>query len=282
MGDKYTLTFSHDLKITGCSELMKIVFDDKNGEITKAYLKQKKLDINFKNNEGWTALMIACRNSNSTSSLETVKVLIEEGSDLNLQNNYGLTALMLACYNSNKNSSLETVKTLIKAGSDLNLQNKNGFSALMLASRYSNTESSLKTVEALIKAGSDLDLQNKNGWTALMMASRYSNNDSSLETVEALINAGSDLDLQNKEGLTAFELSFKDLNQRKLMLLFESKNKKMKYTLSTNDCPICLTKMENPYAINCGHVYCQKCLLNIKNRCSLCKTSIKTRLRIYI
>lgn len=48
--------------------------------------------------------------SNHTSSLETVKLLLENGANPNLPNNDGHTALTWASKNSNDTSSLETVK----------------------------------------------------------------------------------------------------------------------------------------------------------------------------
>ena len=48
-------------------------------------------------NDGWTALMTACRHSRNGSTEDTVKILIEAGADLNIKNNNGWTALMWAC-----------------------------------------------------------------------------------------------------------------------------------------------------------------------------------------
>jgi len=188
----------------GCTALMLASIysnNDSSLETVKELIKSGA-NLDLQNEYGWTALMLASRYSNDTSSLETVKELINSGANLNLQHNHGWTALMLASYNSNNDSSLETVKELIKSEANLDLQNKDGWTALMLASKYSNNDSSLETVKELIKSGANLDLQNEYGWSALMLASYNSNNDSSLETVKELINSGANLDLQNKYGNT--------------------------------------------------------------------------------
>ena len=161
------------------------------------------VDLDLPNKEGWTALMMAAYYSNTTSSLETVELLIRAGANLDLQNNNGWTALMYASHYSRTSSSLETVETLIQAGANLDLQCTYGRTALIFASQYSNDTSSLETVELLIRGDAKLDLQSKEGWTALILAAKYSNNKSSLETVELLIRAGANLDLQTKDGYTA-------------------------------------------------------------------------------
>jgi ankyrin repeat protein len=181
------------------------------------YIKNKiaiKGNLDYKDEDGWTALMMASRYSNDASSLETVKALIDAGAKLNMQNNEGYTALMLASGLSNKTSSLETVKILIEAGANLDLQHKDGFTALMLASGVSSKISSLETVKTLIEAGANLDMQNNEGYTALMLATANSNNESSLETVKTLIKAGANLNLQctSYSGATCVILASMSLN----------------------------------------------------------------------
>lgn len=45
-----------------------------------------------------------------------------------------------------------------------------------------------------------------------------------------------------------------------------------------NDCPICLTQIENPYFLKCGHIFCTDCILDwattSKNTCPMCRTCI--------
>ena len=50
-------------------------------------------DVNLKNNKGETALMMASKYSNDTSSLETVRLLLDQGADVNLKTNDGWSAL---------------------------------------------------------------------------------------------------------------------------------------------------------------------------------------------
>ena len=81
--------------------------------------------FDLQDNDGWTALMFACRNNQP----ETAKLLIEKGAALDLQNNNGWTALMLAC----RYDQPEPAKLLVEKGAALDLQDNDGWTALMLA-----------------------------------------------------------------------------------------------------------------------------------------------------
>jgi superfamily II DNA or RNA helicase len=51
--------------------------------------------------------------------------------------------------------------------------------------------------------------------------------------------------------------------------------------ISTNDCAICLDKVENPVMLECTHIFCGKCILNLlrmrdNNNCPYCRTKISS------
>src|SRR5262249_10875456 len=70
--------------------LMLAARDQESGEV-KQLLKQNP-DLNFKDNEGWTALAYAALNGNSSIA----KALIQKGADVNLPDTHGTTPLMHA------------------------------------------------------------------------------------------------------------------------------------------------------------------------------------------
>ena len=70
---------------TGFTPLMTLVMSTRQNQQLLNHLHDVMGDINQKNTEGWTALMYASRNSNTDSTEETVKMLIDAGADLNLQ-----------------------------------------------------------------------------------------------------------------------------------------------------------------------------------------------------
>jgi ankyrin repeat protein len=151
-------------------------------------LLEYNADSNLKDNKGTTALIIVCANTNKSSNIETAKLLLENGADPNLKDFKGWTALMHACRNSNTHSTIETVRILLEFKADPNLKDDKGWTALMLACRNSNTDSNIETVRILLEFGADPNLKDDKGWTALMMACRNINTDSNFETVELLLN----------------------------------------------------------------------------------------------
>src|SRR5690242_4596881 len=100
-----------------------------------------------------------CKNSKKYTSLEIYDA-IHHCPNLDIQDNTGWTALMSAARNSNTTSTPETDQMLIQAGADLDNQDVEGWTALMKAARNSNTDSTPETVQMLIDAGVWLDSQN--------------------------------------------------------------------------------------------------------------------------
>ena len=88
------------LQSSGLTHLMKLVLctaiNKKAINIIKEIIKNEPEEINKQNTRGWTALMIACRNSYMESSIETIKLLLENPlTDANKQDKNGCTALMI-------------------------------------------------------------------------------------------------------------------------------------------------------------------------------------------
>jgi ankyrin repeat protein len=170
---------------------------------TVKLLLDRGADINAANRNGYTALMFAAQQSNGTSSLDTVKLLLDRGADINAADRNGYTALMIAAQESNGTSSLDTVKLLLDRGADINAANSNGDTALMFAAQQSNGTSSLDTVKLLLDRGADINAANSNGNTALMIAAQESNGTSSLDTVKLLLDRGADINAADRNGNTA-------------------------------------------------------------------------------
>lgn len=95
------------------------------------------IDVNEKDNDGWTALMFA----SSNGDLEIVKLLLTKGANVNIKDNDGRTALMYASYN----GYFEIVKCLINNGADVYAKD-NGDTTVL---HYARTD---EIKEFLIKA----------------------------------------------------------------------------------------------------------------------------------
>ncbi len=153
------------------------------------------------NEQGWTALMLAVRNSRTDSTDHIVEVLLPQ-SDAKQQNKAGWTALMHAARYSRNDSTEHTVELLLPY-SDAKQQNKEGWTALMFAAMGSREDSTEHTVQLLLPL-SDAKQQDQHGWTALMMAARWSKTGSTERTVEMLLPF-SDVDQRDKSGNTALK-----------------------------------------------------------------------------
>lgn len=113
-----------DFNVISQDEIKKLFLDECEKEnpdfkLIRTILENGLVDVNAKDDIGWTGLHCACMNF---SSLDLVKLLIEAGADVNAQTNEGDVPLLVAInHNSNRIS-----KFLIKAGADVNIKNNYG------------------------------------------------------------------------------------------------------------------------------------------------------------
>lgn|GEM_PF-2273627 len=91
------------------------------------------IDVNIKDSDGWTALMLATFYGDND---KTVRLLIELGAELDVQNDDGETALMRTAIVNATNSA----KLLISNGANLNIKDNNGKTALMMAIKEKSSE----------------------------------------------------------------------------------------------------------------------------------------------
>jgi uncharacterized protein len=86
---------------------------------------QGGIDVNMKDKEGYSALLIATENGD----IDMVKLLLEKGADVNATDIDGYTSLMYVAYNGN----LEIAKLLLEHGADIYARDKDKWTALMIA-----------------------------------------------------------------------------------------------------------------------------------------------------
>lgn len=113
------------------------------------------VDLNKKNNAGYTPLMLA----GAYQNIEIIKLLIKKGANPDITNSYGCTALILQC---ETHCNEEIIKLLINAGTNIHINPK------MADSSISRSFSALKTVfyrgnkdliYLLLNAGGKIDSQ---------------------------------------------------------------------------------------------------------------------------
>ncbi|GHV40077.1 hypothetical protein FACS1894187_20640 [Synergistales bacterium] len=121
-------------------------------------------DVNAKNSDGWTALMVAAQNNPNP---EVIATLLKNGADVNAKNSDGWTALMFAAQN---NPNPEVIALLLERGADVNAKNIIGWTALMLAAANNPNP---KVVAALLKNGADAQAIDYAGRMAIDYARDY-------------------------------------------------------------------------------------------------------------
>jgi len=154
-------------------------------------LEKGGFDINHKNSDGFTILLMAIISplSQHAQQLSIVKLLLQAGADPNVQMQHvdtACTALMAAaCY-----GLCNLVHELLEAGVDPNIQDKDGSTALTIAAQYGYTA----IVHELLKYGADPDVKGLHGTTALHFAVARGH----VGVVEALLAAHANPDVKDE------------------------------------------------------------------------------------
>jgi len=96
------------------------------GDVEKvgSLLEQPGIDVNVKNKDGRTTLIIASR----CGRTKIVAMLLEKGADVDAKDNNGKTALMQA----STSGRTEIVQMLLNKGADVNAKDNMGYTALMM------------------------------------------------------------------------------------------------------------------------------------------------------
>jgi len=133
-------------------------------------LIESGIDVNSRNEEGWTPLICASFKSKYEEHTDLIKLLLEKGADLNAKTvKYGSTALMLA----SANGLVETAKMLMEAGADMNIKDKEDSTALI----YALENGWIEIAKMLIEAGAQIDDKNKDDvLTLINVLPEFANN----------------------------------------------------------------------------------------------------------
>ena len=226
-----------------------------NGNIERLKeLLDSGVDVNSKNYANQTPLHLAVKNSNSTSSPETVQFLLENGANIDNQTSKMWTPLMKAVRyigknaNINGNTNNQTVKILLEYSPNLALKNTDGWTAMLIATRYGDDE----TIRLMLENGGKVTDTNNTNSTVLHMILRNDNVSDKYvkefidifgvyiidskgniplhiasrhprpENVKLLLEQGSDIDLQNNQGNTPLMNASKTKNLKIIKLLLEN------------------------------------------------------------
>jgi len=123
-----------------------------------------------KNNDGWTALMMACYKGR----LNVMKALLLAGANKDTKEpEHGFTALALGIQVSN----YYVVEALLDEGANKDATDKYGNTPLIRASQLHPEYVNIMVIQKLLDAGANKDAKNKAGKTARDVAEEYFNLD---------------------------------------------------------------------------------------------------------
>lgn len=158
-------------------------------------LIQQGIDINSRDPQGRTAIMIATYKNNTT----IVKRLIELGADIHIQDDLKNNPFLYA----GAEGYLDILRLTIDAGADPKILNRYGGTALIPASEHGYIE---VVKELLVRTDVDVNHVNNLGWTALMEAIVLNDGGKNQqETIKLLIQHGADVNIPDSEGITPLQ-----------------------------------------------------------------------------
>ncbi|XP_059179297.1 uncharacterized protein LOC131958339 [Physella acuta] len=169
----------------------------------------RNLNINCRNAEGFTPLMLVARDmqlferlsvqlNRYYSPVQVAEELIKAKADIHITDHDGRSSLHYASQ-SHANCADQMVNVLISKGMDFELRDKKLFTPIHLAAQQGNTN----TVAALADSGSNVNVKGFAGWTPLHVSS-YNNHQ---QTVSALLGYGADIAITDDQGLTPIEVA---------------------------------------------------------------------------
>jgi len=158
------------------------------------------IDVDIRDERGWTPLMISAFNGNE----ETAALLIRSGADVHAADLNGYRPLHWAAFN----GYFKVVKLLLEKQADPNAQSSHGWTPLIQAA----TRGHPIVVKQLIEGGAQVNLASKDGWTALHKSTANGHT----EIVKMLLCMGADPAIKYQDGSTALSIATK--NKREVII----------------------------------------------------------------
>ena len=163
-------------------------------------------DVNAKNKEGQTPLMVASQASPLTvGHRKIIKDLLNHHAEVDSQNEHGTTPLMTACYR----GDYIIVKELLNHHADVNIQSKQGNTALIVASKHKYQQ----IVMELLNHNADVNLQDNKGNTALHSVLLEIVTDTTINIVKLLLSDKTNLEKKNKKKKSVVQQAKESQNQ---------------------------------------------------------------------
>jgi TIR domain-containing protein/ankyrin repeat protein len=159
-----------------------------SGDIaTAARLLGQGADVDTKNNQGDTPLMLATK----SGKIDTARLLIEKGANIEAKNNVGETALVAACTAGNA----DIAQLLVEKGAATDARDDSGATPLM----YAGLGGNVAIIDLLLAKGANLNAADDKGETPLM----YAASAGSVDAVNLMLRKGANAAARDHNGQTA-------------------------------------------------------------------------------
>lgn len=207
-------------------------------KIIKNYITKNKKKINYQNNYGYTALMIAIMNYGTKCSYRTIKLLLKSGADISINaynsenavniaikdytthRNINMIKILLSydpdfldnCFDCRfdkcnfealKNAHIDIISLIVQILPDIDKILPGGYTYLMNAIMISN----YKLIYELLKNGCDVNITDNNGMNALI-ACGWSDIEN-IDVYETIIKNGCNINHQNNNNDTVLHILLK-------------------------------------------------------------------------
>lgn len=172
-----------------------------------ALLLSSGMDIDVRDERGWTPLMVSSFNGNEEIAL----LLIRNCADIHAKDTGGYGSLHWAAFNGYGN----VVKLLIEKGADTNARSNHGWTPLLQAA----TRGHLIAAGQLIAGGADVNLATSDGWMPLHKAAANGH----IEIVKLLLAKGANRNAEYGDGIRALALATKNKHDGIVTLLTTSR-----------------------------------------------------------
>ena len=164
------------------------------------------VDINTRDEHGWTPLMISTFNGRE----EVALLLIRSGADVNAKDNSGYGPMHWAAFK----GYTSVVKLLVEKCASVNATSTHGLTPLLQAA----TRGHLLAAAQLIAAGANVDLASNDGWTPLHKAAANGH----IEVVKLLLAKGAYPKSESLDGKTPMAIASKNKHKEIVKLLNDS------------------------------------------------------------
>ena len=216
-------------KLKSVNETLLFAARENNEEVFQHLVEKYNANIEFKNDQGETALHLAAKNSTDVGVVQyllikkvdvnsvdnegktpafnvglqfdgdvLLDVLNERKADFFVKDNSGMTVL----HHASNYGRPDMAKYLIEKGLEVNDKTNNGLTPLHFVSRNKTADSCI-LIKQLVKSKADIEARDESGQTPLHLASK----NGALMNVKLLIERNADVGSFDFEGLTPLKLA---------------------------------------------------------------------------